>query len=429
MSNKRLIEPKIQKQLEQMAEMVPVPFYWLDTNQVILGANRLALKSIGIDGQPEKAIGYTAHDIYPKEFADQLVANQRKVIKTNQPLTTEETITNMTTGRIQYYQVTLAPLHNDHGQIIGVYGVSIEVTERKKAEYLHQKNQIKKAKLAQLEEIANTIPVPFYWLDTQQVVLGANSLTVEGIGIGDSPESLIGYTAHDIYPKEIADKLVANQCTVIKTNQPLTTEEVIKNVSTNQIQYCKAILAPLHDDHGNIIGTYGVSIDITAEKEVEKLKIENTKHKAELEAQHTFTQIASQVAHDIRSPLASLSMILKSCDDIPEDRRIALREAANSINDIANSLLKRFQVDDSETLENAESAQETEVEKALLLSTTLMQLLTDKKYEYPDAQWNLNIENDAHFVFIHAKAIDIKRALSNLINNAIDAADSLKSQK
>ncbi len=50
--------------------------------------------------------------------------------------------------------------------------------------------------------------------------------------------------------------------------------------------------------------------------------------------------LSRQVAHDIRSPLAVLTMMTGSLTDIPEDKRILIRNATQRINDIANGLLR-----------------------------------------------------------------------------------------
>jgi FixJ family two-component response regulator len=140
-------------------------------------------------------------------------------------------------------------------------------------------------------------------------------------------------------------------------------------------------------------------------------------HKQALQEQRKFTQIANQVAHDIRSPLASLLMIVKSCSEIPEAERIALREAAISIGDIANNLLSQY------THKNTDLAPESQANQPMLVSATLMQLLTDKKYEYQNLPVKLTHEfsQKGHFAFIKISISDFKRMISNLINNAKEA--------
>ena len=47
----------------------------------------------------------------------------------------------------------------------------------------------------------------------------------------------------------------------------------------------------------------------------------------------------AQVAHDIRSPLAALSMVARNAHKLDEDERLVLRAAADRISEIAGSLL------------------------------------------------------------------------------------------
>jgi len=114
-------------------------------------------------------------------------------------------------------------------------------------------------------------------------------------------------------------------------------------------------------------------------------------------------------------------MILKSSIEIPETERVTLREAATRINDIANSLLARFRLEKNATPIEIEEAVVSKKEEPLLTSVALMELLTDKKYEYPNIQWTLDITPEAHFCFIAVNASALKRSLSNVMNNAVEA--------
>ena len=51
------------------------------------------------------------------------------------------------------------------------------------------------------------------------------------------------------------------------------------------------------------------------------------------------SSIASQVAHDIRSPLAALSMAERDLAALPEDTRLIIRSAIGRIQDIASQLM------------------------------------------------------------------------------------------
>src|SRR5262249_4633779 len=54
-------------------------------------------------------------------------------------------------------------------------------------------------------------------------------------------------------------------------------------------------------------------------------------------------EVAKQVSHDIRSPLAALNMFLPAAEEIAEEQRLVVRNAIQRIQDIANDLLHKSQ--------------------------------------------------------------------------------------
>ena len=271
--------------------------------------------------------------------------------------------------------------------------------------------------ILQLKNILTNVPGDVYWKNKEGVWLGFNTTASESLhkmGFPWKTSDVIGKTDYDLFKKETADEFRKNDLDVMQNGIVLTREEEAILPSGEKIVQLST-KRPLLNKNDEIVGIIGITINITAEKEVSRLKLENEVQKQSLEDQKKFTKIANQVAHDIRSPLSSLLMVIKSCAEIPEPERIALREAAISIGDIANSLLSRYQATDT-LPERAER-------QPLLVSATLMQLLTDKKYEYPRASWTYEVNSAGHFAFIIIAPSDFKRAISNLINNAVEACD------
>jgi len=138
------------------------------------------------------------------------------------------------------------------------------------------------------------------------------------------------------------------------------------------------------------------------------VKIKTNTKNAEL------AKLASQVAHDIRSPVAAIMMLSKQCIELPEMQRTALRTVAVRIQDIANALLTRYSY-----------AQDKVINKmsAVLVSTAVFSLLSEKRVEYRNANIEFRCEpsNDSCFSFIDIDSVEFKRLLSNLINNAVEA--------
>ena len=93
-----------------------------------------------------------------------------------------------------------------------------------------------------------------------------------------------------------------------------------------------------------------------------------------------------------------------------------VREAVNSISDIANNLLNIYKNPDA--LDKKP--------QPVLVSTALLEVLSNKRYEHKDlnVKFATNFDLDTSFAFIRILPVDFKRMLSNIINNAVDALDN-----
>lgn len=148
--------------------------------------------------------------------------------------------------------------------------------------------------LDMLEQLTPIIPVPIYWHNIEGVVLGLNEHCLEGMG-ANTKDEVIGKTPYDFYPKKIAEKILKHNELVMLTGDVLVQEEEFRKIDTGKIGYAKAIKSPLYDCDGHVIGIVGVSMDITAEKEAEQLKMQNDKNEAKLISQEIFKRSVNKI--------------------------------------------------------------------------------------------------------------------------------------
>ena len=96
-------------------------------------------------------------------------------------------------------------------------------------------------------------------------------------------------------------------------------------------------------------------------------------------------QIATDAAHDIRSPIAVLNTCLEYVPAIPEQDRSLMRMATCRINAIANSLLNEFR---------EQSRQESSVSDVRLVSlvSLLHSILREKKAQFSAEAVNINLD-------------------------------------
>ncbi len=270
----------------------------------------------------------------------------------------------------------------------------------------------------ELSRFANLMPAPLFWLDLNGVVLGMNNAAAYTHGNTTRVlDKVIGKRHSDFYPEHIAKFLDENNQKVIDTGETIAFDEKVVSVTTGNTIDFASVRSPWCDKEGNIIGIIGTSIDITDTKEKERLQLELQHKLYLLEEQENFRRVVNNVAHDIRSPLASLSVMLEVCDNIPEKERLSLRHAVTRINDVANHLLS--------TYTQREELQPYGIEEAepILLSPMILQMLTEKKYQYQHMaiKFDQHFSQPGKFSWVQLQPIAFKIMISNLINNAVDA--------
>jgi|GEM_PF-2142181 len=134
-------------------------------------------------------------------------------------------------------------------------------------------------------------------------------------------------------------------------------------------------------------------------------------------------QISQQVAHDIRSPLSALSMIMGTLKDLPEEKRILIRNATQRINDIANGLLQKGKAA-SENRGQTEIIQDPTLTKSIEFIPALVDILVSEKRMQYREHIGLEIQTElknSFGAFARINSIELKRVISNLINNSIEA--------
>ncbi len=146
----------------------------------------------------------------------------------------------------------------------------------------------------------------------------------------------------------------------------------------------------------------------------------------EIRLASTIAEIAQQVSHDIRSPLSALNMMLVDLKELPEQKRLIVRSALQRINDISNALLEKSKAQASGPAQSAPAPLERTpagAREVVLLSSLVGELLSEKRLQF-QKKMGVVIEEDlsrSYGYFASVNSTEIKRVLSNLINNSVEA--------
>ena len=128
-------------------------------------------------------------------------------------------------------------------------------------------------------------------------------------------------------------------------------------------------------------------------------------------------EIAAQVAHDIRSPLTALKVVSGHLAELPEEKRVMIRNAVQRIDDIANDLAGKKAASVAEAAEH-------EAVSVQLLSSLIEPLISEKRIQFR-ARLGIEIQcpldAQAYGAFARVQAVELKRVISNVVNNAVEA--------
>lgn len=144
------------------------------------------------------------------------------------------------------------------------------------------------------------------------------------------------------------------------------------------------------------------------------LKIDFSSANPEIGSSVDILSLAQQAAHDIRSPLSVLNILLKCSLQMPDESRAMAQDALKRISGIANDLLVQGR------------SQQQAGNKPEQIALLVAQIVSEKKLLVQDMA-GVEIEFDDSRSLEGACYMnrgDLQRVISNLLNNAIEAFES-----
>jgi len=118
--------------LHTLMNNVPEHIYFKDCESGFIRINKAQARLFGLS-DPEQAIGKTDFDFFTNEHASQAFEDEQEIIRTGQPISKEERET-WENHPDTWVLTTKMPLIDSNKKIIGTFGISMNIDDRKKAE-------------------------------------------------------------------------------------------------------------------------------------------------------------------------------------------------------------------------------------------------------------------------------------------------------
>jgi PAS domain S-box-containing protein len=243
--------------LESIAENSEDAIFAKDTEGRYVLFNRAAGAFVG--KTPGEVLGKDDRALFPRDQAQMLMAAGREVIAKDRAITKEEELDTPMGPRV--FLATKAPLRDADERVIGVFGISRDITRRKAAERALQESN------ERLRALVNTIPDLVWLKDAEGKYLACNPRFEQFFGAAEA--DIVGRPDYNFLPAELADLFRANDRAAMAANGPTVNEEEATFAADGHREILQTIKTPFFDGTGNVIGVLGIARDITAQKAAE----------------------------------------------------------------------------------------------------------------------------------------------------------------
>jgi PAS domain S-box-containing protein len=130
---KKLAEQTLENQmLRNIIALIPGNLFWKNINGKFLGCNDNVAKILG-HSSPEEVVGLTNKDLFDPELAVIAEKADEEILALGREKYFEESGIDIN-GKSAIYLTKKAPLFDSRGNITGIVGIALDITERKKME-------------------------------------------------------------------------------------------------------------------------------------------------------------------------------------------------------------------------------------------------------------------------------------------------------
>ena len=119
-----------------------------------------------------------------------------------------------------------------------------------------------------LRLLMDTIPDRIYFKDLQSRIVRNNAAHALSLG-AISPEACVGKTDFDFFSREHAHRAFQDEQAIMRSGRPIIAKIELLTMRDGRHGWASATKLPWRDVDGSIIGTFGITRDVTAAKEAE----------------------------------------------------------------------------------------------------------------------------------------------------------------
>jgi sigma-B regulation protein RsbU (phosphoserine phosphatase) len=235
-------------------------------------------------------------------------------------------------GRWRYYRIRGIVVRDAQGKALRMAGSMIDISRRKEAE----EQLLEERHLMRL--LIDNVPLNIYFKDLESRFTLVNQSIVKWLGAGDE-SGLLGKTDHDFFDVEHADQARRDEEQIIETGEPILGYLEREGVGDEDETWVLTTKMPLPDRKGNVIGTFGVSSDVT---ELVKTQRSLAEVAAKLQQRNNEMEEELSLAREVQQALLPKEYPPFPAGAIPEDNRLVFAHRYLPISGLAGDFFEVF---------------------------------------------------------------------------------------
>jgi PAS domain S-box-containing protein len=293
-----------------IVEQLPVGIFRKDAagRFVFVNARFCQLKGMPAD----RILGRTAAEIaseaaqepdsmWRPELAGQEDRQHAQIMQSGEQLEREEVYSGAG-GQSQSWQVVESAVRGAGGAVVGSQGVLFDVTRR------HREDEMLANERGLLRALLDNSPDHIYFKDAQSRFIKTSTAQALEFGMA-TPEGLVGKSDFDVFSEDHARPAFEDEQEIIRTGLPMIGKVERETwMDGRPDTWALTTKMPLRNQAGQIVGTFGITKNISDLKEAERQIAEV--HKQLIEASHLagMARIATNVLHNVGNVLNSVNV-------------------------------------------------------------------------------------------------------------------------
>jgi PAS domain S-box-containing protein len=248
--------------LQTLLDNIPEYVYFKDKNRRFVRASNFFCDLFGCS--LEDIIGKKDEDLFPEEIAEETANDDRHVIETGIPLVNKEEGGKSIGGGEHWVLTTKLPWRDKKGNIIGLFGISREITDRRRTEEVLRRSEERYV----LATKAARVGVWDWNVQTNEFHLDQNVKAILGYSDAEIPNNLEVWSGY-VHPDDKQPVMEAFQDHIDGKTPEFAYEHRMLH-KDGSIRWIMARGTAIRDAQGNPVRVVGTDTDITQRKLAEE---------------------------------------------------------------------------------------------------------------------------------------------------------------